>query len=171
MKRKFLLLIICLILLTGCDNETDNMKFKNEYERDNETLFKLEISDNNIIKYTTKEEVTNIINNGSGVIYIGSELDNECRQAISILLEAASYTDLDKIYYLNETNIDFLKLDEEEINVPIILFIYEGNIKQYNMGIGNNETLNEIEIDDLFMKYSDGIHKVLNDICDEVCDD
>ena len=163
MKKIFLTLIVFL-LLTGCTNTKDNLKFKEEYEKDNDTLLNITIPEDNYIKYITKEEATNIVNKGTGVIYIGSESNNECRQIINTLINAADSTDLKTINYLKEEDLSFLSEYVENTNIPLVLFVYEGKVKSYKYGTGNSE-------EELLELYLDGIHEVLNDICDDDCND
>lgn len=169
MKKIIILLIVCL--LTGCSNDNDNIRFKEEYEKLNDTLYNIEVEEDNYIKYLSKEKIIDLIENGTGVIYIGNEQDNECRQMVPVLIEAANSTNLEEIYYLKETQLDEFAKYIETPQVPLVLFVYEGEIVDYKQGIGNNENLTTIEREELFNTYVSGIHKVLNDMCDEECSD
>lgn len=86
----------------------DEKKFKDEYEsingvvRSNNIPNKtINIMDNNNIEYKTLEEVADILDNGSGVIYFGFASCPWCRNAVPVLLNAMDSSDLDKIYYVN----------------------------------------------------------------------
>ncbi len=121
MKKVILLLCCFLFLLTGCFWEKDAVKFKKEYEKYNGEVSKsgkkyldVNIDKKNIIKYATIEEINEIIKTGTGVIYFGYPECPWCRNAVPCLLEAASSTSLDKIYYLNMYDVrDVLSVDEE----------------------------------------------------------
>ena len=120
--KKILLILCCFVfLLTGCFKENDAIKFKKEYESLNGEVSKsgkkyldVNIEKNNIIKYATIEEINDIIKTGTGVIYFGYPECPWCRNAIPCLLEAASNTALDKIYYLNLYDVrDILSVGED----------------------------------------------------------
>lgn len=118
---KITLVIIIVLLISGCikKNElTDGEKFKEEYEVYNEktnednTYLTLNIKKDNIVKYSNLKEVNQILDNGTGVIYLGFPKCPWCRIAVKELLDAASSTSLDKIYYVNMQNErDIMKLD------------------------------------------------------------
>ena len=86
----------------------DEKKFKEEYESLNgtirtngETNKTISIKEDNKVEYVTLQKAVEIIKSGSGVIYFGFAACPWCRTAVPILLEAATVTDLDKIYYVN----------------------------------------------------------------------
>ena len=92
----------------GYQMTDDERSFKEEYEKLNNTTksdgtqnkeIKI-IEDNNIV-YTTLDEVNDILDSGSGVIYFGYAADAYSRSAVPVLLNAMSSTNLDKIYYVN----------------------------------------------------------------------
>ena len=102
MKRLFVL-FICL-LLSGCmvqEEKPDIVKFKEEYESLNgvevtEDLkySKLNISENNPIKYSNYDELLDIIKNKTGVIYLGFPECPWCRSALPILLDVVKDNDI-----------------------------------------------------------------------------
>ena len=170
MKLKNVILIIfCLILCVGCNNtkKTDAIKFKEEYEKYNDSKIKLEIDENNIITYATTEEINKIIKEKTGVIFIGSPKDNLSRTAIKTLLEASDSTDLTTIYYIDK--IDSIEGIEEK-KTPLVLNVLEGEVISYHTGTINDSTnLSEDDELELYNIYLDGIHEVLQDSCDERC--
>lgn len=168
--KKILVTGLCFLCLACTKDQTDSQKFKAEYEQDNENLIQLEISENNIVKYSTTEEVNNLIKSGTGVIYIGSPKDNLSRKAIDILLDVANNTDLEKIYYLDTLEgINGLDTIEEK-KLPTVLFLLEGQPIKYHVGTIQDKTdLTEDEVIELYNIYSEGIHEVLQDTCEERC--
>lgn len=101
---------------------SDGIKFKEEYEKLNDTINsnnnkkypKMSIKNDNVIKYSTYDEVLQIIKEGTGVIYLGFPECPWCRNAVPVLLEAASESELDTIYYLNiQPDRDLLVLDSK----------------------------------------------------------
>lgn len=123
MKKITNLVIITLIFTTflaGCHKVTDGERFKEEYESLNnveisegKTYNNVDISKTNIIKYASIDEVTNIIENETGVIYLGSPENLICRNIVPALLEASDSTPIEEIYYLNvDDEKEILSLDE-----------------------------------------------------------
>ena len=54
--------------------------------------------------------------------------------------------------------------------MPIVLNILEGKITSYHIGtINDKDKLSESEELELYNIYTDGIHEVLQDTCDEEC--
>lgn len=63
---------------------------------------------------------------------------------------------------------------EKRIYVPIVIFVHDGTIVDYHMDTVETQTnpmdeLTEEEHDELYDIYVSGIHKVLDDLCDENC--
>jgi thiol-disulfide isomerase/thioredoxin len=104
------------------DSKTDALKFKEEYEalngktsKSGKTYPTVEISDDNPIKYATTDEVLDILNNGTGIIYFGYPECPWCRSMLPTLLEVSSDYNIDTIYYLNVYGMrDSLMLDEDD---------------------------------------------------------
>ena len=137
--KKILLISISLLLISGCSSKekTDAIKFKEEYEKYNDSKIKLEIDENNIITYATTEEINKIIKEKTGVIFIGSPKDNLSRTAIKTLLEASDSTDLTTIYYIDK--IDSIEGIEEK-KTPLVLNVLEGEVISYHTGTINDST-------------------------------
>lgn len=101
-----ILVAISYMKVANLDN--DAIKFKMEYEEYNEketgygqTYQVLDISEKNKIKYSTYEEIINVINEGSGIIYLGFPECPWCRTAIPVLFDVVNDNNIDTIYYLN----------------------------------------------------------------------
>lgn len=171
-KSKLIIVMLCFLCLAcGKKEDTgDSVKFKKEYEKYNEEYVSVEISDVNLIKYSTKEEVNQIIKDGTGVIYIGSPKDNVSRRAVDVLLGVAHNTDLEQIYYVDSLDgIEGIENIEEQ-RIPMVLFVLEGKIEKYHVGTIEDKTdLSDEELVELYNIYSDGLHVVLGDACDERC--
>lgn len=114
-----LLIVVGLLLLTGCNKETDALKFKKEYESLNGveiegTNYKypnVEILKDNAVKYVTSEELLEVLDEGTGAVYFGYPNCPWCRSAVPTLIEAADEVGLENIYYLN------VKDERDEIKV------------------------------------------------------
>lgn len=99
---------------------SDSLKFKEEYESLNgkenssgKNYLSLNISSNNPIVYSSFQEVYNLIEKGTGIIYFGFPECPWCRNAVPVLLDAAQELNISKIYYFNALSIrDKKHLDE-----------------------------------------------------------
>ena len=117
MKKKILLIIILVasILLTIFilkpfnkeKEETDNIKFKEEYEKlNNEDNINVTINENNPFIYSNPKDVIEKINNKETfVIYFGFSKCPYCRTILPTLIEVSEYLEVDKIYYVDISNI------------------------------------------------------------------
>ena len=188
MKKKILLIIpiIFAILLTGCTKEekqTDAKKFAEEYTQ---------VTDDNYFVYRTSEEIIKILDNGTGVVYLGFPECPWCQSYVKMLNEVADIEGLEKIYYLNiledrknntedyQKIVDILKeylqYDDEgnkRIYVPAVIVVSKGEIVGFNdetsydtKGLEKPEDYwNEEEISDLKNNLTDMISKVIDNRC------
>ena len=121
MKKVLLsvLIVIGLLLVAGCNKETDALKFKEEYEALNGVFIEgtkykypsVEILKDNAIKYVTSEELLKVLDEGTGAVYFGYPNCPWCRSAVPTLIESANEVGLENIYYLN------VKDERDEIKV------------------------------------------------------
>lgn len=91
----------------------DEKRFEKEYEdingkvRESTGVINSTIdipSDNNIV-YATDMEIASLIESGTALIYMGFNECPWCRSAVPILINTAVSSDVDKIYYLDVTDI------------------------------------------------------------------
>ena len=78
----------------------DEIKFKEEYEKDNGKYLKINIKEDNNVIYATKDEIKEILNT-TGIIYFGFKECPWCRNAIPTLIETVSKEETGNIYYYN----------------------------------------------------------------------
>lgn len=107
-KKIYLISIILLILIATTlffifnnkksNEENDNKVFASEYG----------ITEDNIYVYKTLEEINKILENGTGLVYLGFPECPWCRGYVPIINEVAKEQGLDKIYYFN------IKKDRED---------------------------------------------------------
>jgi len=98
----------------------DEKKFKEEYEALNNTkdsrgkeYLSIDIDENNGVIYASFEELKELLTEGTGVVYFGYPECPWCRTAVPMLLQAASNTGLENIYYFNAKEIrDVKELDK-----------------------------------------------------------
>ncbi len=120
---------------TDSNNLTDAEKFKNEYESlnnqksDNGTEYiKIEISKDNPMKYVTYDELMDILEDGSGIIYFGFPECPWCRNALPVLLDAAKEQNINEIYYFNAYDIR----DEKVLNDNGEIVVNKEGTEEYN---------------------------------------
>ena len=73
----------------------DNIKFYNEYN---------EVGKNNVFVYKSIEEIINILENGTGVIYLGFPECPWCQSYVKYINDVAKETGIKEIYYFNILN-------------------------------------------------------------------
>ena len=192
-KTKLILLIVSLVVLVGLlvfvilNEKKDNVsidakKFNEEYKLDDEE---------NVFVYRSAEEIIKILENGTGVVYLGFPECPWCTAYVKILNEVAKEEGLEKIYYYNiledrKNNTenykkivsilnDNLLYDEEgnkRIFVPDVTFILKGEIVGHDnetsvmeSGITPEEYWSEENKTNLKEKLRKLIIKVNTEIC------
>lgn len=196
MNKKKLMVVIDILLgaiLVGIMTfgiyqylKSDGEKFKAEYEALNNENVNINISKNNPIKYVTLDEVFDIIQNKTGVIYFGFPGCPWCRNMIPVLFEAAKNNNIDTIYYFNPRNVK--KSDNDEYNklkeilneylsedengqkvlyVPDVYFIKDGKIVGHHLGTVDSQadptiSLTEEEKNELLDIFNELYEKIRN---------
>lgn len=135
--RKNMIIIISVIIVIGVlstvlffiktddvkDVYTDDeIKFKNEYEKDNGVeltenyiLKTLNIDSDNNVKYVSDDEIVKLLHKGTNVIYFGWSECNWCRTALPILLKTLKENNVDTLYYYNLKKLrDSYENEDEE---------------------------------------------------------
>lgn len=160
-----LILLVCMIFGLILFFRTDAEKFKSEYEKYNDSSVKMEISKDNPIKYVEMNEVFDILENKTGVIYFGFPGCPWCRNMLPVLFEVARENNVDTIYYFNpkeirtDTNNDYNKLkgilneyleinDEGEkvLYVPDVYFVKDGKIMGHHLSTVESQKDPSIEL-------------------------
>ena len=145
MKKKsilFILLIVVAVLATfliynGCKKK-DNIRFMEEYSS---------VGEENVFVYRSIDEIIKIMENGTGVVYLGFPECPWCNAYVKYLNEVAIDEGIDKIYYYNiyedrknntlqyqrivELLGDNLQYDEEgnlRVYVPNVSFHIKGKV-------------------------------------------
>lgn len=187
MKKKITLLLIAILLITttACvkKEETDSEKFLKEYPQ---------VSEYNVFVYRNINEIIKILENGTGIIYLGFPECPWCQAYVPMLNEVADIEGLEKIYYYDiyedrKENTeeyqkivsiisDYLQYDEEgnkRIYVPAIIAVSKGEIVDFNdetsydtLGAENpSEYWNEERTKNLKTKLTEMINKVIDNKC------
>ena len=163
MKKKILLLIILIasILLTifilkpfNKEKEiTDNLKFKEEYEKlNNKENINVTINENNPFIYTTPKDVIKKINKKETfVIYFGFSKCPYCRTILPSLIEVSEYLEVNKIYYVdiydirdtiiinNDNELETTKEGTKEYNE--LLKILDKELEEYTIKDKDNNEI------------------------------
>lgn len=174
MKKQYkisILLIIIVIIVSGV------FYFNNKENETNDSVYFSElynISKDNVFKEISAEDANDLIENRTGIIYIGYKDCPWCQDLVPILNESAKENNIKTIYYIdnfkdmrpdkNDKPInqnEYKKLvkllgneivemhnDQNEydiIRVPLVLFIKNGEIVDYHKGTYEGHELKEKE--------------------------
>lgn len=176
-------IIIGLLLLNKEDKLSDGQKFSEEYTT---------VTEDNVFVYRNIDDIINIMEHGTGIVYLGFPECPWCQAYVPILSEVADTEGLEKIYYFNIYNDrkdntqnyqkivsiieEYLQYDDEgnkRIYVPAIIAVSEGKIVGYNdetsydtLGYSEpNEYWTEERIKQLKPKLANMINEVLDNKC------
>lgn len=120
--------VLMIVAIFGMNQKINNdaLKFKNEYEILNGTkndynkeYLKMEIDSNNPVVYATYDEIMNVLDDGTGIIYFGFPECPWCRNAVPVLLDALEELGIDKIYYFNALDMRDQKHLDENGNIVV----------------------------------------------------
>lgn len=119
------LLSAALIILSICNRfdvkkeKTDSARFKEEYS---------EVRSNNVFVYKDIDEIIKLMENGTGVVYLGFPECPWCQAYVKYLDEVASEVGIESIYYYNI-------FDDRKNNTPEYQRLVEllGDYLQYDM--------------------------------------
>lgn len=197
--KKFLLgailVVIGLILLyfffirKDDNKETDAQKFRNEYSN---------VSDNNPFVYRNIDQIINILEKGTGVVYLGFPECPWCQAYVPYVEEVAKKVGIDKVYYFNiledrKNNSEkyqkivkilneYIPNDEEgnkRVFVPALIIVKEGKILLFNdetsldtKGYEKPEDYWENEgSEDLKLLFEKAFNEVKSNVCKSGCND
>lgn len=159
--KKIKILLIIFIAIVGAV-----LIYKYTYRQENANNDNLKVSaeyplldNNNIYVYRTADEIANIINNGTGVIFFCIKESEWCQYYVRYLNNVSSANGINQISYLNikqdrhyntsgyrkitEALKEYLPTDDEgnkKIFTPNVVFVKNGNIIGFD-----NETSNIFE--------------------------
>lgn len=125
------ILSLCVVFIRVLDNRenlienSDAVKFEKEYESlngiktGNNEYLELDISSDNPMIYAKYDDIEQMINSGTGVIYFGFPECPWCRNVVPQLISVADEAGLDKIYYFNALEIRDVKSIDENGDVVV----------------------------------------------------
>ena len=183
----FMIGVVSLVLFLKKDKKTvsDMEKFSTEYH---------EVANNNVFVYRNLDEIINILEKGTGIVYLGFPECKWCQRYVKYLNEVAMDMGISKIYYyniredrkLNTENYqkivsileNYLQNDEEgnkRIYVPSIISLKKGEIVGFDdetawdtKGFETpDEYWNRDEVNDLKEKLEKMIADTGSNICTE----
>ena len=182
-------LLFCLLKVNKKENEVikDNVKFSQEYGS---------VSEDNVFCYKTIDEIINILEHGTGVVYLGFPECPWCKEYVIYLNEVAKNSGCDKVYYFNILNDrkdntkkyqeivnilkDYLPYDEEgnkRIYVPAVIAVKDGKIISFDDETSKDtkgydtpqEYWKNEDLDALKKKLSEMFKNTSNNICTSGC--
>lgn len=189
-KIKYIVLGVLLLLIASLvvyfvfikkDNNTDNIKFSKEYTS---------VSKDNVFVYRSKDEIINILEHGTGIVYLGYPKCPWCMAYVPLLNEIAKNEGIEKIYYYNiredrKNNTefyqkvvsilnDYLNYDEEgkkRIFVPNVTFVKEGKIifNDNETSLISEGTPSEYWTEEKKTLFNEKFRKNINELLDDVC--
>lgn len=189
-KVKYIILGVLLLLIASLvvyfvfikkDNNTDNIKFSKEYTS---------VSKDNVFVYRSKDEIINILEHGTGIVYLGYPECPWCMAYVPLLNEIAKNEGIEKIYYYNiredrKSNTefyqkvvsilnDYLNYDEEgkkRIFVPNVTFVKEGKIifNDNETSLISEGTPSEYWTEEKKTLFNEKFRKNINELLDDVC--
>lgn len=189
-KVKYIILGVLLLLIASLvvyfvfikkDNNTDNIKFSKEYTS---------VSKDNVFVYRSKDEIINILEHGTGIVYLGFPECPWCEAYVVLLNEIAKNEGIEKIYYYNiredrDDNTefyqkvvsilnDYLNYDEEgkkRIFVPNVTFVKEGKIifNDNETSLISEGTPSEYWTEEKKTLFNEKLRKNINELLDDVC--
>ena len=135
-KKKIIILSIALVVLIAAlslilvlenkKESKDALKFKEEYT---------EVSEENVFVYRNIDEIIKILENGTGIVYLGFPECKWCQAYVVMLDEVAREEGLEKIYYYNILEDRKNNTEEYQKIVELLgdnlLFDEEGNHRVY----------------------------------------
>lgn len=145
-------LLLVVVFIAGCfgvyklvnnkdkvdEKISDAIKFKEEYSK---------VDDDNLFVYRSIKEIIKILENGTGIVYLGFPECPWCQAYVPYLNEVAVKNEITKIYYYNILNDrkeeteeykkilellqDYVEYDNEgnkRIYAPTVIFVSNGKI-------------------------------------------
>lgn len=186
MKKKIIILVlIFMLLLTGCNKTSDSEKFKKEYEK---------VPEYNVFVYKSEEEIIKILSHGTGVVYLGFPECPWCQAYVPMLNEVADMEGLEKISYYNIYNArkentegyqkiveilsNYLQYDNDgnkRVYVPAVITVKEGKIIGFDdessldtLGFDNPE---EYWTEERIKALKTRLSKMISEVVDNTCTD
>ena len=121
--KKYIILIISIFLICGCDIKPqiekeeqviDGLNFKVEYENYNSTNYQLNIEKDNNFKYLDMHNINNVFSSNN-IIFIGEPQDNKSRYLVDSLNNIEKDYKNDIYYYNYKDNNPKYEIKDEKL--------------------------------------------------------
>ncbi len=146
----FLISFVIVISVSGCSVKkvkelTDSEKFAKEFN----------ISENNPFVYASSNDILNILENGTGIIFFATSDDEGSIKAASYISDVAKSMNIQNINYYNPKKledkkdkkykkmINYLNQEDEKFILPGVYAIKNGEIVCYSNYFSSEEELSE----------------------------
>lgn len=179
MKKKILLLllIVCIISLTGCNRNGDGIKFKSEYESlngrktdDGKHKYRsISINRKNKIKYADCSDIVKMMKDKkSFVVYFGFDKCPWCRSVLEELIKASNDSSIDTVYYVDVYDVR----DVKEFSDGKVVTTKEGDTNYMKLVDMMSGVLDDYTVDDKSMGekriYAPNVVAVVNGKADKM---
>ena len=167
-KVKYIILGVLLLLIASLvvyfvfikkDNNTDNIKFSKEYTS---------VSKDNVFVYRSKDEIINILEHGTGIVYLGYPECPWCMAYVPLLNEIAKNEGIEKIYYYN---IREDRKNNTEFYQKVVSILKEGKIifNDNETSLISEGTPSEYWTEEKKNLFNEKLRKNINELLDDVC--
>lgn len=148
----FVIIIVIAFIFVLLKNNSDALKFKEEYEALNGTIREsdganyndIKVDKHNPIKYIDAKKAIDVLSKEKAIIYVGAAWCPWCRNAVPVLFEVAKEYDADTIYYLD--------LDDEksmfEVKDDKLVKTVDGTKEYYKLLSKLNDRLSDYTLKD-----------------------
>lgn len=184
-----LILSYFLLIKKGDNKESDREKFKSEYTN---------VTSDNPFVYRSVDQIINILEKGTGVVYLGFPECPWCQAYVPYVEEVAKKVGIDKVYYFNikedrKNNTEeyqkivkildvYLPNDDEgnkRIYVPAIIIVQNGKIIEFDDETSKDtkgyktpeEYWKNENLDALKTKLEKSFNEIKSTVCKSGCND
>ena len=186
MKKLLFLLMIGLVVFTGC-----SVKKTSELTSAERFAVEFSVSKENPFEYATIEQVLEIFDHGTGIIFFGNSDCDWCCEDAKILTEALDDENVEKVYYYNPKSImdkntkeyqqlveilkEYLNVDENGeayLFLPDTYFVRNGKIIAHNNDMASfheevDTFTDEVKdsMKDRYLELIQKYHECTDDVC------
>ena len=173
--------IYCMLVKTTLKNTNnsnnivkDAKEIKELYAKNNNDYYLVNLSENNVYKYISKDNLKELLNNKEGLIFVGDPNNNIARKNIVVLNDVVSSTSVPQVYYIDAINeyknIIIEKDDSVSLEPGTLIAVEGGKILNdyYPNYVSDDKELKDAERETLFNTYKEIVNKFIEE-CDENC--
>lgn len=181
MKKLVFLLLISMFLITGCsvkkaDEVTDAEIFASEYA----------ISKDNVFKYATIDDVVELLEEGTGIIFFGNSDQDYSLRIVKMFSNLVEENGIDEVYYYNPTvirddvtdeynllvsllgnNLNFTEEGDSYLEIPSVYFVRDGEVIGYSDDAAKVVSIEDENLEEFEEDLKDGYLKLIQDFINE----